>query len=43
VQGAEDVSNFLKYAIALTRVHLQLARLVTPVVQNRCARFCSAL
>lgn len=35
MQGPEDVSNFLKYAIALTRVHLQLSKLVTPVVQNR--------
>ena len=34
-QGPEDVANFLKYAIALTRVHLQLARLITPVVHNR--------
>lgn len=34
-QGPEDVSNFLKYAIALTRVHLQLSKLITPVTQNR--------
>lgn len=36
LQGPEDVSNFLKYAIALTRVHLQLSKLITPVTQNRC-------
>lgn len=30
-EGPEQVSNFLKYAIALSRVHLQLARLVQPV------------
>ena len=35
-QGPEDVSNFLKYAIVLTRVHLQLSKLITPLVQNRC-------
>ena len=33
----EQVSDFLKYAIALTRVHLQLARLVNPVQgANKC-------
>lgn len=30
----EDVSNFLQYALAMTRVHLQMARLAKPVQSN---------
>ena len=31
-----DLSDFIKYAIALGRMHLQLARLATPVQHNKC-------
>lgn len=33
--GPDDVSSFLKYALGLTRAHLQLARLAQPVQTNR--------
>ena len=35
--GEDSLSDFVKYAIAVTRMHLQLARLQTPVQTNRCA------
>ena len=31
-----DLADFIKYAIALSRMHMQLARLATPVQHNRC-------
>ena len=31
------LADFIKYAIAVTRMHLQLARLAMPVQTNRCA------
>lgn len=31
-----DLADFLKYAIALSRMHMQLARLATPVQHNKC-------
>ena len=39
--GPDDVSSFLKYALGLTRAHLQLARLVQPVQSNRRAQISS--
>lgn len=30
-----DLADFIKYAIALSRLHMQLARLATPVQNNR--------
>ncbi len=36
--GEESLGDFIKYAIAVTRMHLQFARLQTPVQTNRCNR-----
>lgn len=34
----EDLANFLKYTIALTQAHLQLAKQTTQMQQNRCVQ-----
>ena len=39
-QGEAALADFIKYAIAVTRMHLQLARLAMPVQSNRCAGGC---
>ncbi len=39
-QGEAALADFIKYAIAVTRMHLQLARLAMPVQTNRCAGGC---
>lgn len=41
--GDAAVADFIKYAIAVTRMHLQLARLAMPVQTNRCVLAASVL